>query len=465
MSKANSDQGTNPSLKIVINYELIKENYKFIKRADGKLLNTQDQRIFDLLLQLTRNDKQTIIDFPWLEEKLLRCQRTIRRILKNLSPVFKYEFYNVLMIEGKKVFNQIVVERTENLERILYDSTKELEQKQNKNVRPLGQKCPTPRTKMSAPYIDKDKLENTKESCIATQSEAKEKEAEEIKKPGFEQNIIKFPQKKLIDFYPLQETDVGTIQSITGRPFNGHAMNEILKDLARKYPNFTFPHKQSFIRLFAKFISKEKRDPEKVNNSNFTITKNLSENAQRLLEEDRKREKRSSYLERRNPCEITEIHHGSKLPVISIFEKVGIKSNSKTITTNQPNVPRRNLREETRIIDKKQEKKAMEISKERGNKLWEGFLGELTDAIGSGVVKNWFGENGGKKEEDLLKNKIIFTVDNTFRFDWIKSNLENVLEHLAQKMDLTIVIQCNNPSYVPSIMIMNEKGAGVSTHG
>ena len=92
--------------------------------------------------------------------------------------------------------------------------------------------------------------------------------------------------KHLADFYPLSEEDCSILQSKSGREFNLNAMNEILKNIAKKLPDRSFFSKKGFMIYMTKSFSGEMRQASQINNESFRIRSNQSaEDQQKRIEE------------------------------------------------------------------------------------------------------------------------------------------------------------------------------------
>ena len=89
-------------------------------------------------------------------------------------------------------------------------------------------------------------------------------------------------QKKLEDFYPLSTEDCNTLQSSSGREFSLNAMNEILKNMAKKLKKPEFYSKKGFIAYMSQAFRYEKRDAVKISNTDFRIRSNLDASEQTL---------------------------------------------------------------------------------------------------------------------------------------------------------------------------------------
>ena len=138
--------------------------------------------------------------------------------------------------------------------------------------------------------IDKNKEENNKDRSRSTDSGTTERgqvSAQESESRSREStsNFCKNPfdaisdksTKSLKDFYPLTQKDCHQLQSLSKREFSLRVMNEILQDMARRLTDRFFKSRKAFLNYMGKVFTYEKRQPEKVNNDNFRIRNNMTE--------------------------------------------------------------------------------------------------------------------------------------------------------------------------------------------
>ena len=85
--------------------------------------------------------------------------------------------------------------------------------------------------------------------------------------------------KSLADHYPLSAEDVSLLQSKSGREFGLNAQNQILQAMSnrQKLLGHTFPSKASFIAYMSKALASEKRNAVQINNTDFKIKANLTQ--------------------------------------------------------------------------------------------------------------------------------------------------------------------------------------------
>lgn len=118
-------------------------------------------------------------------------------------------------------------------------------------------------------------------SCMEGKETQKEvgKPSEAVLEKGSEPKPRHFfcKPKALADFYPLEEKDCAILQSKSGRKFNLNAMNEILLSMSKRLVDREFRSKKAFLNYMSKVLSSEMRQAEKINNENFRIRSNKTE--------------------------------------------------------------------------------------------------------------------------------------------------------------------------------------------
>jgi hypothetical protein len=92
----------------------------------------------------------------------------------------------------------------------------------------------------------------------------------------------------LASFYPLIQSDIATLQKVSGRDFTTLAVNEILLKLSKRHPQHRFPHKEAFMSYMSKVLSYEMRDAVQISSVDFKLNCNRDQvevSQQRYLEE------------------------------------------------------------------------------------------------------------------------------------------------------------------------------------
>ena len=122
-----------------------------------------------------------------------------------------------------------------------------------------------------------------KEQVVTPIAKTKQPISKPTKKSSFNK------PKHLADFYPISEKDCRILQEKSGREFNLNAMNEILKNIAKKLPDREFFSKKGFMKYMTLSFSSEMRDAVKINNETFRIRSNQSA-------EDQQEQREEQYL-------------------------------------------------------------------------------------------------------------------------------------------------------------------------
>ncbi len=87
-------------------------------------------------------------------------------------------------------------------------------------------------------------------------------------------------EKRLIDFYPLSSIDCSELRRLCSREFSDNAINEILKDLARKKPEWSCNIKKGFMSYMSEILRFEKRNAILISGQGFRINNNLTKEEQ-----------------------------------------------------------------------------------------------------------------------------------------------------------------------------------------
>ena len=87
-------------------------------------------------------------------------------------------------------------------------------------------------------------------------------------------------EKRLIDFYPLSSIDCSELRRLCSREFSDNAINEILKDLSRKKPEWSCNIKKGFMSYMSEILRFEKRNAILISGQGFRINNNLTKEEQ-----------------------------------------------------------------------------------------------------------------------------------------------------------------------------------------
>ena len=217
---------------------------------------------------LTKIQKSTTkvicVDFEVIMQVVETGERQARRILNQIrGTLFHIEYKKAARINNRFVQHKMVISLIDN--NILDDLDVRPLKKENNNIinniRSRANFCK-----------NVDKLENTELPLPEQQPEPKPEY-----RPKAEPKILN-------DFYPLTEELANEIRVESGRNFSLNAMNEILKDIAKRLTHCIFHSIKGFKAYMVKILKNEMRDENKVNNETFRITANLTEGDKKAIE-------------------------------------------------------------------------------------------------------------------------------------------------------------------------------------
>jgi hypothetical protein len=226
-------------------------------------LNTRKLIGFFLAKLQKSTSKVITVDFEVIMKVVETGERQARRILNQIrGTLFHIEYKKAARINNRFVQHKMVISLIDN--NILDDLDVRSLFKENNiiinNNRSRANFCK-----------NVDKLENTEPTLPEQQPQLKQKYKQ------------KSEPKILNDFYPLTEELANEIRVEAGRNFSLNAMNEILKDIAKRLTHCIFYSIKGFKAYMVKLLKNEMRDESKVNNETFRITANLTEEEKKAI--------------------------------------------------------------------------------------------------------------------------------------------------------------------------------------
>ncbi len=269
--------------------------------------------------------------------------------------------------------------------------------------------------------------------------------------------------KKLKDFYPLNQEQCETLQRESGREFNLHAMNEILKNISNKLGNRYFKSSKSFMSYMAKIFTNELREAEQINNNDFYIKENLStadkqhqERGMLLEEIERSRDMSlDSQLKRKLVNRLSEskaydlitsyksCRRVEDRAMLQLSRAVEITPMDKDIILAQIKSVFEQSREDlfNPILDLKievmnQRRQHYEVSSvcfQSGNKapqhtnnIWDRVRANIRKEHGDGVDKAWFSKLTPKIDEE--RKRVELRAESSLVKNWVKTQYGQLLE-------------------------------------
>lgn len=295
-------------------FDIISRDLRYILRADNpdKALSKGARILltnyYDLISKTA--NKIIFVSHEFISNLSEVGNRQNNNLHKELLDIFNIKYHQSVVIEGKKYRDGFAIEFTQNTE-IILKNPRLFYSTQTATKCDLGGKKFPPRAKKisTSLYIDKENpLENLKSRSIEITGNI-------IPEEGLEKS--NFLEKTLKDFHPLTQEDGDQLKILSRRPFSLNAMNQILLDMSKRYPDHSFKSKKRFLKYFGSLsLQREMRDPNKVNNETFKIKANLTE-------EDKENQRIYNYLKKvEESLEVSpELHFKKKLACVLADKK------------------------------------------------------------------------------------------------------------------------------------------------
>ncbi len=282
----------------------------------------------------------------------------------------------------------------------------------------------------------------------------------------------KKPILQLKDFYPISEADSRRLQIQSGRAFTLNAMNEILLDMSKRLQDRWFKSKKAFLSYMSKAFAYEMRDAVKINNENFRIRANQTEEESIV----RKQEEFLSEIEyslqvspewhlKKKLCAVLE--RGKAYNLLSSYKHYRIEGDTceiyltkhvdltridRDIILNQvkasheyinlatgKNLIITNL--EIIMLSSTPQTKTSKMAEQRiefPDSIWGSISQALVSYYGEALYKSWFSKLTPEVDE---QQKIIkLKAPTEFIKDWICRNYSQILEKVTAKYEFNYEI-------------------------
>jgi len=234
-----------------------------------------------LLPKLVNN--QLAISYDFLSKKLNFNKERIRRNLVKLEKlgVISRTVRNVTAIKGNRINQLFIAFDNKFFQSCLRDPEQDIRIESDQLS--YAKKSPEPSPLRSGEHISNNTRSNIRSIKSQSSGNVPRKLSNHInmdqfkhtsnsinhKRSQFNQSIA--TSKQLKDFYPLSQNDCIFLQTKSGRAFSLNAMNEILRDMAKRITERSFHSKKGFLLYMSEAFKYEKRNIERVNNINFKI--------------------------------------------------------------------------------------------------------------------------------------------------------------------------------------------------
>lgn len=311
--------------KSYINWDKIERANGEAVREKAKHLSKDAKAILAPVVQKLEKGECVLLNHKYIST-ITHCERgQNRNILKQLETVLKITYHNSITVDGKKYrhcyefayYKQEIVSQEDNSTAQFIERDESLNSS-NQACFCLSIENNNTESIRSDAYMRKSIfLQNSKEIKIQENIEPqvavflqkpiklKKRLPNKRKKPTNAEKkarVYRFNQyeepQNLNYHYPLSQEDGAKLQSLSGRAFTLQAMNEILLDMSRRRGN-TFYSKAQFMVYFAKCLRFEMRDAVKINNVNFHIKTNHTQEKQVEIDQKKRVEKYLAELEQR----------------------------------------------------------------------------------------------------------------------------------------------------------------------
>lgn len=236
-------------------------------------------------------EDKLVVNYEYISNKFGCSNETIRRCFVRLEKLglLKRETVNVQLNNGQRVNKIYINFSSKFLDSSVRDPETDLRAVPIKKKTPLNLESSTQDSQICG-HLIKDAENNYNNRSIGSNFEFKDFGINELSSNYHLQNKQqrKIPKKinTLKDFYPLSDKDTEELQILSGREFSKGAMNEILLSMANKLPGREFFSRKGFLSYMSKAFSYEKRQALVINNENFRIKSNYSDEELKIRERE-----------------------------------------------------------------------------------------------------------------------------------------------------------------------------------
>lgn len=430
------------------------------------------------------------VSYEYFVEKFGRDHQKIRRTIKKLEDLdlVKREFRTIfsygrrmnnvmyLHLNIKKVENIIsnhsssIINNDDSYSQIRLDHIKETKNSTKiENNRSMDLASNEPKSgsnflnlKNNSIYLKGEGSKNLPNDFFVEPVQKFRRNESKTSEPNEHNSVMekKFKQetKTLSDYLPLNDKLHETLQIKSGRDFSQIAMNEILESVSKKGKDRRFNSKKGFISYAAKVLENEMRQAERVNNRDFKIKTNMTD-------EEKKSQSRELFLEKIESSRDTSEDTRFKKKIISSFseqrayellkafksldraggaialsfskvldiskqeEKILI-SNALEICDDNDFVENYNIK--VHCLYKKQKKPDSKISSsiKLQNNIWGEVRGVLIEKFGHANDKSWFSRLHERIDD---KNKSIELLAPTGAMQtWIEFNYKGIIDNILR---------------------------------
>ena len=299
--------------KSYLEWDKIKRANKKAIREKAKFLSKDAKAILAPVIQKLEKGERVFLNHKYIST-ITKCERgQNRNIIKQLETVLDITYHNSITHDGKKhrhsyefaYYKQEIIAQGDNYTAQFIERYEFLNPNNQASSCTFIENKDIEYTRSNVHAHESNFLQNSEQIKIEENRESqvavflpesinsvklKKRLPNKRKKPTnaekkarvYRFNQYKEPQN-LSYHYPLSQEEGAKLQSLSGRAFTLQAMHEILLDMSRRRDN-TFYSKAQFMAYFGKALRYEKRDVVKINNINFHIKANHTQEKLKRIE-------------------------------------------------------------------------------------------------------------------------------------------------------------------------------------
>ncbi len=274
--------------------------------------------------------------------------------------------------------------------------------------------------------------------------------------------------KHLQDFYPLSQEECLELKHLSGRDFSLNAMNEILKDVARKKLEWSCGSKKGFMTYMTEVLKFEKRQAVLVSGEGFRIRNNLSaeeinskaqekfladiENSSQTSPELHFKKKLAAVLDPNSAYKLLKSYSSSSreggIFKIYLTTPVELSSVEKEIILQQAKATHEKLCGKELVLISELEinthsKPYIQVNKDASIELPSGVWGNMRLKLmkhfgseGKALDESWFSKLSAEVDEQ--ERVVRLKAPTSFMRDWINNRYGSILEGLCQTEDFKL---------------------------
>jgi hypothetical protein len=430
------------------------------------------------------NESALAISYEYLEQKFCLGKERVRRALVRLEAhnIITREVRNTKLSSGKRG-NQLFIHLEEDfLNSCFRDPELELQHEFNSKIQSqhqcgdhISNKNKNYKNRSTGSNFIQNSLSDLKIEEVEMISEIKtsttslsttvlkEESLSSLSKFKSPTATLNFGKTKhLQDFYPLSQEECLELKHLSGRDFSLNAMNEILKDVARKKPEWSCGSKKGFMTYMTDVLRFEKRQAVLISGEGFKIRNNLTddeknskvqekfltdiENSTHTSPELHFKKKLAAVLDPNTAYKLLRAYNSSSREgnvfKINLTTALELSSVEKEIILQQAKATHEKLCGEELVLISELEintnsKPYIQANKDESIELPSGVWGNMRLKLmkhfgseGKALDESWFSKLSAEVDEQ--ERVVRLKAPTSFMRDWINNKYGSLLDGLCQ---------------------------------